>query len=109
MVVDSIHPIFNSSLVKVNLTRSLQFYHFGANYSHVIDERAVVAKVGVTSNRISIQGTGKIVLKGESQLINVMFTDTGKLTIDDNKPVPKTLAGCSFSNYLEDIVVVINS
>lgn len=109
VVVDSINHITNTSLVMVNLTDSLQHFHFGANYSDVIDERAVVAKVGVSSNKINIQGTGKVVLKGESQLINVMFTDSGKVTIDDNTPVAKTLAGCSFTNYLEDVVVVVNS
>lgn len=109
VVVDSINHIPNTSLVMVNLTDSLQHFHFGANYSDVIDERAVVAKVGVTSNKINIQGTGQVVLKGESQLINVMFTDTGKVTIEDNTAVPKTLAGCSFTNYLEDVVVVHNS
>ena len=75
--------IANSSLVEVNLTHSLTFFHFGANFSDVVDERAVVAKVGVSNNRINIQGTGQMVLKGESQLVNVIFTNTGKMTIED--------------------------
>lgn len=103
--IDTMEPADDGVMVKATLMQPLSHYHYGStNNALEIDERALVIRFGTNNNPISIQGAPKVVLKGETHLVNIQFTETGPLQIQKVQRDRKLIQGCSF-NTMEGNVI----